>query len=159
MDWLETLGFQCRISTMPNISSLLKQEISRVARREIRAETTSTHKAVAGYRHQIADLKRRIAGLERQVKLLGKRAIRERDAAADEMDGSLNLRFRPEGLKKHRQRLGLSAQQAGKIMGVSALSVYKWEHGQTRPRAKQLEAIAALRKLGKREAASRLAGE
>ena len=42
--------------------------------------------------------------------------------------------------------------------GVSALSVYKWESGKTRPRARQLEAIASLRKMGKREAQARLAG-
>lgn len=74
---------------------------------------------------------------------------------ADASDGP-SLRFRPDGLKKHRERLGLSAAQAGQIMGVSALSVYKWESGKTRPRAKQLQAIAHLRTLGKREATHRL---
>jgi hypothetical protein len=34
--------------------------------------------------------------------------------------------------------------------------VYKWESGNTRPRAKQIEAIAALRSMGKREVAQRL---
>jgi hypothetical protein len=42
------------------------------------------------------------------------------------------------------------------LLGVSGQSVYKWEHGESRPRAKQLEAIAALRGIGKREAAARL---
>ena len=42
------------------------------------------------------------------------------------------------------------------LLGVSALSVYKWESGNTRPRAKQIQAIAALRKMGRREAAERL---
>ena len=45
-----------------------------------------------------------------------------------------------------------------KILGVSALSVYKWESGKTRPRARQIEAIASLRKMGKREALARLEG-
>jgi transcriptional regulator with XRE-family HTH domain len=43
-----------------------------------------------------------------------------------------------------------------KLLGVSALSVYKWESGKTRPRAKQIEAIATLRGMGRREAAKRL---
>jgi transcriptional regulator with XRE-family HTH domain len=43
-----------------------------------------------------------------------------------------------------------------KLLGVSTLSVYKWESGKTRPRAKQIEAIATLRRMGKREAAQRL---
>jgi len=39
---------------------------------------------------------------------------------------------------------------------VSAQSVYHWEAGKSRPRAAQLTAIAAVRKLGKREVLSRL---
>jgi hypothetical protein len=35
--------------------------------------------------------------------------------------------------------------------------VYHWETGKSRPRAAQLAAIAAVRKLGKREVAARLA--
>ena len=37
------------------------------------------------------------------------------------------------------------------------LSIYKWEAGKVYPRAAQLERIAAIRKLGKREAVVRLA--
>ena len=43
-----------------------------------------------------------------------------------------------------------------RLLGVSALSVYKWESGNTRPRARQIEAIAALRSMGKRDVAQRL---
>ena len=43
------------------------------------------------------------------------------------------------------------------LLEASALSVYKWESGKVQPRAAQLERILALRKLGKREAAARLA--
>jgi hypothetical protein len=43
-----------------------------------------------------------------------------------------------------------------KLIGASALSVYKWEAGTTHPRQQQVAAIAAIRGLGKREAAERL---
>lgn len=43
-------------------------------------------------------------------------------------------------------------------MGVSRQTIYAWERGKTRPRKSQLGAIAAVRLLGKREAAERLAG-
>ena len=52
--------------------------------------------------------------------------------------------------------LGLSAQAFGDLIGASGQSVYKWEEGKTRPRAKNLPAIAALRTMGKKEAAARL---
>ncbi|MFM8575649.1 MAG: helix-turn-helix domain-containing protein, partial [Limnohabitans sp.] len=55
-----------------------------------------------------------------------------------------------------RKKLGLSAAEMGQLIGVSPQSIYHWETGKTRPRASQLEAIAAVRKLGKREVAARL---
>jgi DNA-binding transcriptional regulator YiaG len=43
-----------------------------------------------------------------------------------------------------------------KFLEESLLSVYKWESGKVQPRAAQLAKIAAIQKIGKREAASRL---
>lgn len=139
---------------MPDISTVLKQEIARVARKEIRGETSSSKKAIAAYRSQIAELKRRLQQLERQVAQLRKQSTRQIVAAAEEE--SISLRFRPDGFAKHRQRLGLSAKNMGLLIGASGLSVYKWEQGKARPRAKHLGSIAAVRKMGKREALSRL---
>ena len=44
---------------MPNIASVLKTEIARVARKEVRSEIGSLKKATATYRTEIAALKRR----------------------------------------------------------------------------------------------------
>jgi len=66
------------------------------------------------------------------------------------------LRFSPARLASQRQKLGLSAADFAKLIGVSSLSVYKWEKGQTRPRRAQLEAIASVRGIGKREALAKL---
>jgi DNA-binding XRE family transcriptional regulator len=142
---------------MPNIGSVLKTEIQRVARKELRAETQQLKKTVTQYRGQIAQLKRRLQALEQQVKRLGKGGGRATAAeAAGDDEGGPSLRFSAKGLAMQRKRLGLSAASVARILGVSALSVYKWESGKTRPRAKQLEAIASLRKMGKREAMARL---
>jgi DNA-binding transcriptional regulator YiaG len=141
---------------MPNIASVLKDEIARIARRELRNGTESTQKAVAGYRKQIADMKRRIASLEREVKGLRKGQGRTAASASSDEEGP-SLRFRAAGFKAHRERLGLSAREVGLLIDASPLSVYKWEQGKAKPRASHLAAIAELRKLGKREAAQRLA--
>jgi DNA-binding XRE family transcriptional regulator len=143
---------------MPNIGSVLKIEIQRVARKELRAETQQLKKTVTQYRGQIAQLKRRLQALEQQVRRLGKGGGRAAPSAAEAGDdeGGPSLRFSAKGLATQRKRLGLSAASVARILGVSALSVYKWESGKTRPRARQLEAIASLRKMGKREAMARL---
>ena len=138
---------------MPNIAAVLKDEISRLARKELRANTDSLKKAVATYRSEIAALKGRVQTLERQAGKSGKQRAAAPDSVVEE--GRL-LRYRPDGIKKHRQRLGLSAADVAKILGVSALPVYKWESGKTRPRAKQLQLIAPLRTRGRKDAAKRL---
>ena len=51
----------------------------------------------------------------------------------------------------------LVAIACGVLLGASGQSVYKWEDGKARPRAKHLPAIAALRTLGKKQAAAILA--
>ena len=140
---------------MPNIATILKAEISRLARKELRSEADATRKAVAAYRHEIANLKRRMQSLEREIANLRKGTAREKVIETE--DAAPTLRFRPEGFAQHRYRLGLSAREVGVLLDASPLSVYKWESGQARPRAKHLQAIAGLRKMGKREAAQKLA--
>jgi DNA-binding transcriptional regulator YiaG len=140
---------------MSNIGTVLKSEISRVSRKEVRGETQALKKSVSQYRGQIADLKRRMQALEQQVKRLGKATAKSAPAPGEE-EGSSSLRFSAKGLAAQRRRLGLSAAAVAKLLGVSALSVYKWESGKTRPRARQIEAIATLRGMGKREVAQRL---
>lgn len=141
---------------MPNIGTVLKDEIGRIARKQQRAEITQLKKTVAQYRGQIADLKRRMQALERLVKRAGRGAGRAAAGEEPAEDEGPALRFSAKGLAAQRKRLGLSAASVAKILGVSALSVYKWESGKTRPRARQIEAIAQLRKMGKREAMARL---
>lgn len=56
-----------------------------------------------------------------------------------------------------RARLDLSAEDFGRLVGVSSQSVYNWEQEKSRPRPAQVAAIAAVRTIGKREALARLA--
>ena len=55
---------------MPNIAAVLKEEIRRLARREIKAQVGTTKQAVARYRSDIAKLKRSLSQQEREIKLL-----------------------------------------------------------------------------------------
>jgi DNA-binding transcriptional regulator YiaG len=142
---------------MPNIAAVLKDEIARIARKEVRAQTGDFKKASAQYRTTIAALRRRVDELERQLKRVGKGSARAAAANEDEDDSGTPRRFSPTRLAAQRRKLGLSAADFATLLGVSGQSVYKWEHGEARPRARQLEAIAALRGIGKREAAVRLA--
>ena len=65
-------------------------------------------------------------------------------------------RFSPGWLKAHRHRLGLAAADYAELVGVSPQTIYNWEHGRSKPRKEQLAALAAIRRIGKREAQRRL---
>ena len=140
---------------MPNIASVLKSEIARVARKEVRAEVESLKKAVNTHRSEIAALKRRAQALEQALKRIQKSQPKPGPLAAP--DSGKPLRFSAKGLAKQRQRLGLSAEAVGKLVGASGQSVYNWEDGETRPRASHLPAIVALHSLSKKQAAEILA--
>ncbi|MFM7024649.1 MAG: helix-turn-helix domain-containing protein [Limnohabitans sp.] len=146
---------------MSSFADQLKSEIARIARKEVRAETRALKKANAQYRADMAALRRRLADAERAMarlaRGLGKGAARARPADEGQESPAQGLRFRVAGFASLRKKLGLSAAEMGQLIGVSAQSVYHWETGKTRPRASQLAAIAAVRKLGKREVAARLA--
>ena len=140
---------------MPNITTVLRDEISRIARKEMRKELESIKKSVSRYRSEIAELKRKVKILEQQVKKVGKVTAK---SATDEKgdDNQPKFRFSAKGFANNRQRLGLSAPELARMLGVSAITIYNWEAGKSHPRDKQLEAIATLRTMGKREAAARL---
>lgn len=140
---------------MPNIATVFKEEIARVARKELRGETQRLKKASAQYRSDIAALKRRLQAMERQLGRVSRAASGQR-ALPDGEDSGPALRFSAKGLLSQRRRLGLSAADTAALLGVSAQSVYKWEDGKTRPRASQLPAIASLRKMSKTQAHERL---
>lgn len=141
---------------MPNIASLLKSEISRVARKELRGESLALKKALSSHRSEIAALKRRTQALEQQLRRLSKVSAKS-SPALDAESSSEKTRFSAKGLISQRRRLGLSAAECGQLVGTSAQSIYNWEAGKVRPRARHLAAIAALKTLGKKDAAAHLA--
>lgn len=140
-----------------NLANALKNEIVRLARKELRAETRAMKKALATYRSEIAALKRRTLELEKALRRQGRRQVES--AAGGETPAAEpgnRIRFSAKGLAAQRKRLGLSASDFGRLVGASGQSIYNWESGQIRPRASQMASIAAVRALGKREAAARL---
>jgi DNA-binding transcriptional regulator YiaG len=75
---------------------------------------------------------------------------------ADEVQSRISFRFSSKGLAAQRQRLGLSVSECALLLGATGQSVYNWEAGTARPRAKHLQAISLLRTMGKKAAVARL---
>ena len=138
---------------MANVATALKEEITRLARKEIRSEIAGVKKASAQYRSEIAALKRRVAALEKQLSRAEKNTGRNKAEVQVEPEAAGKARFTAKGFKSLRERLGLSGQDIGQLLGVTAQTVYSWESGKSSPRGQQLAKIVALRGMGKRKVA------
>ena len=135
---------------MANIEFVLKEEIVRLARKELRNETERLKKASAQYRSEIAALKRRSVALEQQISRLEKDATKKIEVKANP-EVATKVRFTAKGFKTLRHRLGLTAELIATLLGVSAQTIYNWEAGNSSPREQQLVRIVMLRGMGKRE--------
>jgi DNA-binding transcriptional regulator YiaG len=140
---------------MPNIATVLRGEIARLSRKEVRSHVDPTKKATGQHRHDIAQLKRQVAELERRVGQLARKVL-DKDPKASSEAAATPMRFSAKRLQSQRRRLGLSAADFGKLVGVSAQTIYNWEREEARPRDAQRAKLAALRGVGKREAKKRL---
>ncbi|MFN7121859.1 MAG: helix-turn-helix domain-containing protein [Hydrogenophaga sp.] len=147
---------------MTTFADSLKKEIARVARKELRDELGALRKASLQQRSEIAALKKQLKALQTQTNQLGRtRAEPARSAPpAASAAGAGVVRGKPgrkvvftaERLKTQRARLGLTQEQTARLLGVSSLSIWKWESGGAVPRASRVPKILQLLALGKREA-------
>lgn len=133
---------------MPNIATVLKAEITRLARKELREEGEVVKRALVLQRKEIASLKTRLQALEKIVQRLGKipKAPRAEprvsvSAIAISNGAPEGLRFRAKGMASNRKRLGLSAADFGLLVGTTGQSIYAWEAGKSKPRAESLNAM------------------
>lgn len=154
---------------MTTFAESLKKEIARVARKELRDEIGALRKTSLLQRTEIAALKKQLKALQSQVNRLGK--VRPEPALAAPPPASAasvahprgkpgrKVVFTAERLKTQRARLGLTQEQMARLLGVSSLSIWKWESGGAAPRASRVPKILQLLALGKREALARVAPE
>ncbi len=146
---------------MPNIGQVFKDEIRRLARKEIRAANTALKSDNTALKRAVSQLKRQVATLERDARLLKAAEKRLREDAkstkttSDELDP---IRFTAKGIRSLRRRLGISQAELAQLVDVSAQAVYIWENkdGRLNLRSGSKAAMAELRTIGAREARRRL---
>lgn len=141
---------------MANLAQTFKSEIARLARKEVKQEISALRKAATQYRGDIAELKRQVKDQQRRLAFLESQEAKRVKTVKVPKEDVERARFSPKWLRSHREKLGLSAADYAKLVGVSTQTIYLWERGQTKPRKSQLPALVAVRKLGVRAAQRRL---
>jgi DNA-binding transcriptional regulator YiaG len=139
---------------MPNIGEVLKGEIARLSKKAVRTQVRPVQAAASAQRKQLAALKKQMQALQRELATL-KRGGGTAKPEPESEEGT-KFRFTANGLKSLRARLGLNAEDFGRLVDVGGQTIYNWEHKKTTPRRSQLPAIASLRKMGKKEARAKL---
>lgn len=148
---------------MPNIAKVLKEEISRISRHEAKVAITPIRKPTLKLRKDVANLKSRLAALEKAYKalqaLMTKCQAAQPEPATEQADKVEKGWISGKGIKSLRKRLGLSQKEFGKLTGVTGHAVVLWESksGMLNLRKATKAAVFAVRGLGAREAKQRLA--
>jgi DNA-binding transcriptional regulator YiaG len=136
---------------MGKIEGIIKSEIMRLAKREVRkvsvplgSDVRSLKSVVSQLRKAVLTLQRITAGQQKELER-GKTPL---EAAPEEVKIS---RFSPRLIRSLRGHLGITQKELAILTGVTVGAIHQWESGQFKPSMKKKAVMVALRKLGRRE--------
>ena len=144
---------------MGKIEGIIKSEIMRLAKREIRKISVPLGRDVRSLKSAVSQLRRAVLTLQRikaiQQKELekGKKPL---EAAPEEVKVS---RFSPRLIRSLRGHLGITQKELAILTGVTVGAIHQWESGQFKPSMKKKAVMVAIRKLGRREVRKLLEGK
>ena len=142
---------------MPNVAQVLREEITRLARKEVRTEYDPLRKQVRTLRQTVTGQQETIAKLE---KALDKMVTLSSDTSASlyaPEEEETRARVTAASIKRHRNRLNLSQAELGTLLDVSTNTIVRWEAGTSKPRAQHRAALIKMRDLGRRDVTKMLA--
>ena len=140
---------------MPNLSQVLRSEIIRISRKEIKAAITPVKTSNQSLRLEISRLKKQVAELEKIKKQV---IVKSNKVPAVTPEEVQKARFTSNTIKKLRQKLGISQDTLAKLMGISGNTVALMEKktGRLKLRQKTIESLILVRGMGKRDVQKKL---
>ena len=136
---------------MGKLESLMRSEIVRLAKREMRKIVRPLGRNVRSMRGTVVQLRKAVTSLEkfaaRQVAEMGQRRGLP-EASPEDVKAS---RFSPRLIRTLRKRLGITQREMSTLLGVTVGAIYQWEKGIFEPTAQKKKMLVALRRLGRRE--------
>jgi len=141
---------------MAKIESIIKSEIQRLAKHEVRSVFLPLRREVWGLKLKLSNLIKNFIVLDRFAKEISKAKSTEPklEASPEEVKAS---RLTPERIAGLRRKLGISQRELGILTGASLGAVASWEKGKFRPKGEKKAALVALRKIRKRDVRKMLA--
>ena len=140
---------------MAKLESIIKSEIQRLAKREIRLTFLPLRREVRAMRLKLSGLSRGVLFLNRLTKELHLEETKPKlEATPEEVKAS---RLTPERIAGLRKKLGISQRELGLLVGATTGAVLSWEKGKFKPQGEKKAALVALRKVRKRDVRKMLA--
>jgi len=114
---------------MPNIAKVIKEEITRLAKKETKIAIAGIRRDNIKLKKTAANLKRRITRLEHDNKRLISAEIRRQDIQPAIVPGKAEkVRITSRGIKALRKKLNLSQDKFAILLGATPQSVWMWEN-------------------------------
>ena len=135
---------------MAKLESIIKSEIQRLAKHEVRSVFRPLRKEVWGMKLKLSNLIKGFTVLDRLAKEISKSKSTEPKLKASPEEVKVS-RLTPDRIRGLRKKLGISMRELGVLTGSSLSAVLSWEKGKFKPRGEKKAALVALRKLKKRE--------
>ncbi len=136
---------------MGKLEGIIKSEIVRLAKREIRAISAPLGRDVRSLKGTVSKLRKTVVLLERFVAQQESKVKKERtllEATPEEVKIS---RFSPRLIRSLRKHLGITQRELAILTEVTVGAIHQWESGTFMPRAQKKGLLVALRKLTRRE--------
>jgi len=136
---------------MGKLEGIIKTEIVRLAKREMRRISVPLAKDVRLIKGTVSKLRHSVQSIERfanrqEAALRKEKVILE--APPEEVKES---RFSPRLIRTLRKRLGITQKELAKLVGVTVGAIHQWESGTFEPRDQKKSMMVSLRKMGRRE--------
>jgi DNA-binding transcriptional regulator YiaG len=144
---------------MGKMEQTLKSEITRLAKKEMRATYLPLARDVRRLKRTVSALCRTVAPLARLGTEFEAQRTADRARLAAAPEEVQTSRISPRLVKKLRKRLGVTQGELAVLVGVSQSAVASWEYAKAKPEGHNREALVALRKLGRREVRQILAAK
>ena len=134
---------------MGKLEAIIKSEIIRLAKMELRKVSVPLKRDVWQLKSVVSQIRSSVQSLERFASTQKKELVKRKivlEASPEELKMS---RFSPRLIRILRKQLGISQKELAILAGVTVGAVHLWESGKFRPRDEKKKALVGLRKLNR----------
>ena len=145
---------------MPNIATILKSEIQRLAKREVKSAVTPLQKTITSLRKELGMLKKELKAAAKNAKVAAK-SVKAAKEQSEEETTITRVRPTAKTMISLRTKFGMTQSEFGKLLNVGRITIARWENQEGKLDIRQAArvAFAGIQKLGVKAARALLSAQ